>query len=375
MQISSREMSQALATGISQGIAKGVGGLASRAAGTVLIAGFTLAVVYPDFFNDVGVIGNKTVELAKGAIASASASGEAVANKAKVWVDKDFKAGVEAQCAVFVRAVLKSAGVNVGVTTKPWDAETGGHNGPAMARSFFGNDMGERISNPKDAQPGDIVGFTGTYGIYKGTRAISHVGIIVETEPKLLMIDRSTMSAPVRKRPVFGTFVGSSIYIIRPYAYKSVASGNKFDQIYSFTSKWEGAGCSNHRADSGGLTCYGITQATYSSRESGSVTSLSAKSAKEFFRKYYWEQFKCDRYEYPLALACFDSYVNFNPQSAQGFFSGVDTSDPKRAAIAIAQRRMAFRRQRVQETPSQVAFLTGWLNRDRELLQKIQESK
>ncbi len=144
-----------------------------------------------------------------------SAAKTVVANAAK-WKGKQFNPGELAQCAVFVRHVLEASGINIPVTSKPWDDNTGGHNGPAMARSFFGNDIGDRI--PSTAiQPGDLVAFTGTYGEWKGTEAITHVGIAVSPT---MMIDRPTANSPVKYRAIFGTFPNSKVYAIRPRAYR-----------------------------------------------------------------------------------------------------------------------------------------------------------
>lgn len=144
-----------------------------------------------------------------------SASGSKVAQLASTWKGKEFKPGQTTRCADFVRQVLKDAGVNVGVTRSPWDSGKQPNNGPLMARSFFGDDIGFKV-DPQSIQPGDIVGFTNTYGNW-GKGAITHVGIAVSSTE---MVDRPTANAPVKFRSIFKTFPNSKVYVVRPSAYK-----------------------------------------------------------------------------------------------------------------------------------------------------------
>ena len=124
-----------------------------------------------------------------------------------------FQDGVAAQCANWVRSVLEQAGVKVGVTNKPFDGQP---TSAGMASSFFGNDIGHTVSK-MELQPGDLVAFGGTYGGY-GKNTITHTGIYVGNG---LIVDRSTSSAPVRKRSI-DTFEGPNsgfLYGIRPKSY------------------------------------------------------------------------------------------------------------------------------------------------------------
>lgn len=145
----------------------------------------------------------------------ASTSGVKVAEIASQWKNKEFKPGQTARCADFVRHVLKQAGVDVGVSSSPWDKGKQPNNGPLMARSFFGNDIGTPI-DPKNIQPGDIIGFTNTYGSWS-QGAITHVGIAVSPTE---MVDRPTANVPVKHRSIFNTFPNSQVFVVRPNAYK-----------------------------------------------------------------------------------------------------------------------------------------------------------
>ncbi|MEO0688255.1 MAG: NlpC/P60 family protein [Cyanobacteria bacterium J06649_11] len=141
--------------------------------------------------------------------------GNRVASRAIAWVGKSYKPGEKERCADFVRFVLRQSNVRVGITRKPWDAGKQNHNGSLMARSFFGSDIGIILTNPKQFQKGDLIGFTNTYGNFK-RGAITHVGIYIGNGK---IVDRSTMSAPVRIRNL-SAFPNSQIIGVRPYAYQ-----------------------------------------------------------------------------------------------------------------------------------------------------------
>ena len=141
--------------------------------------------------------------------------GGKVASIAIANVGKSYKPGQKERCADFVRYVLRQSNVRVGVTRKPWDAGKQNHNGSLMARSFFGSDIGIILTNPNQFRKGDLIGFTNTYGNFK-RGAITHVGIYAG---KGRIVDRSTMSAPVRIRSLY-SFPNSQVIGVRPYAYQ-----------------------------------------------------------------------------------------------------------------------------------------------------------
>jgi hypothetical protein len=125
-----------------------------------------------------------------GVDASAAAD---IVNAAKGWEGEEFRRGVQAQCAFFVREVFKQAGRDVGVARG---------SSPGLAGSFFDESVGElrHTLNPDEIPAGAIVGFENTYdGPGSGIGGFTHVGIAVGDGQ---MIDRSTRSAPVRQRPI-----------------------------------------------------------------------------------------------------------------------------------------------------------------------------
>ena len=135
-------------------------------------------------------------------VADTSEVGGKVVQTALARNGERFQDGVAAQCANWVRSVLEQAGVKVGVTNKPFDGKP---TSAGLASSFFGNDIGKAVTK-MELKPGDLVAFGGTYGGYSKD-AITHVGIYVGGG---MIEDRSTSSAPVRKRSI-DTFEGAKL--------------------------------------------------------------------------------------------------------------------------------------------------------------------
>lgn len=117
--------------------------------------------------------------------------GNKLASVALAWKGKNFNPGQTEQCANFVRAMLKEAGFEIGVTTNPSDGYL--PTGVSYANGFAGDDVGKYIKYPADLLPGDIVLFKNTYGEYPdGT--ITHVGIYTGNG---YFVHRPTAAKPV----------------------------------------------------------------------------------------------------------------------------------------------------------------------------------
>ncbi|HEY9907719.1 MAG TPA: NlpC/P60 family protein, partial [Thermosynechococcaceae cyanobacterium] len=104
-----------------------------------------------------------------------TSKGQQIAEKAVAWVGKEFKPGEQAQCATFIRQVLRETGSSLGVTQKAVDGQSSGE---ALANSFFGEDMGQIIRDVNELQPGDLIAYGGTYGGYPAS-TITHVAVYV----------------------------------------------------------------------------------------------------------------------------------------------------------------------------------------------------
>ncbi|MFJ6186028.1 glycoside hydrolase family 108 protein [Streptomyces sp. NPDC092295] len=95
-----------------------------------------------------------------------------------------------------------------------------------------------------------------------------------------------------------------------------------FDEAFEHTVSLEG-GYSNHAADRGGATNYGITEAV--ARENGytgQMSELPLEKAKEIYQRRYWKPLRLDdiaAISKPIALKLFDIGVNMGTGSAAKF--------------------------------------------------------
>lgn len=135
----------------------------------------------------------------RGGDAASGFPGTAIVSAAKGWEGKQFKAGVPAQCAVFVRYVFGQLGLTMPVTQKPVD---GLPPGEATANGFYGDDVGLLVKDADRFQPGMVVIFGCTYGGYSCSTA-THVGILTEKrDGEWFMVDRPTSHGKVRHRSI-----------------------------------------------------------------------------------------------------------------------------------------------------------------------------
>lgn len=150
---------------------------------------------------------------------------ERVVQTALNWVGRHYREGESAQCANFVRYVFAAAQVDLGEAKNPTDKKymPGMQLGSSFANSFAGDDVGELIQR-RDVRAGDVLLFRNTYGSYP-TGVITHVGIAVNG---VEMVDRSTSSAPVKRRGI-DTFVLAEAR--RPWAYSANVEANPEQRI------------------------------------------------------------------------------------------------------------------------------------------------
>lgn len=162
---------------------------------------------------------------------------------------------------------------------------------------------------------------------------------------------------------------------------------DSFSKALKFALLWEG-GYSNHPADTGGETNFGITHAVYDayrkthSLRVQSVRLISAAEVRDIYKKRYWDAASCNLLPQKLALSHFDWAVNSGVNRAVKTLQqvvGVNTDGvvgplTKQAIIAAvashkeiwlcdrynAIREGCYRRWGVG---SQAVFLQGWMNR------------
>lgn len=159
-----------------------------------------------------------------------------------------------------------------------------------------------------------------------------------------------------------------------------------FDRAYAFIRKWEG-GLANVAGDAGGLTKFGVTQASYNSYRRGlglksrSVARITTGEVRDIFENRLFYGTGTANLPPLLAIVQLDTQVNFgnggynarkHVKGAQGFLDEVlANAEPGESDLDLARdyvaRRIAFRYERVKAVPSQKKFLKGWLRRDNAL--------
>lgn len=165
------------------------------------------------------------------------------------------------------------------------------------------------------------------------------------------------------------------------------------DRALEYLLRHEG-GWSNHPADRGGATMFGVTQGTYDEYRKlkklakKSVKNITKDEAHDLYDILYWRAARCDRLPWPISYMTFDASVNSGvsrgvrwTQAGLGVGAdgqvGPNTIAAANQAIAagdagkllsIMDQRATFLARLVQRTPSQAAFLLGWWRRVMEVL-------
>lgn len=99
---------------------------------------------------------------------------------------------------------------------------------------------------------------------------------------------------------------------------------SRFDTCINKVLNFEGV-FSDHPADLGGKTKYGITQSTLSSAFKAGIVShdnvnaLTVQEAKLIYKKNYWDKCLCDELPAPLDFCVLDTAVNCGPVAAAKF--------------------------------------------------------
>lgn len=155
---------------------------------------------------------------------------------------------------------------------------------------------------------------------------------------------------------------------------------DKFDACHAITAKWEG-GWSDHPADPGGKTMYGITQATLSAylgrpATVAEIRTLSKAQATAIYRDCYWKRVGGDQLPPGVDLCVYDFGVNSGPdravkslQTALGVkadgwvgeltLTAIRDRNPRDLINALCDRRLAF----LKSLPTWSSFGKGWANR------------
>lgn len=168
---------------------------------------------------------------------------------------------------------------------------------------------------------------------------------------------------------------------------------NDFASALERVLNYEG-GFTDDPDDPGGATNLGIVQTEYDRYRSRkglskqSVRHITREEAAEIYEKEYWVASRAAYLNDPLAYVVFDTAVNFGVGRSNDFLNqafGYPSStvwndkvsgrihnvDQARIALAMIGMRMEYRGRRVLQNATQVKFLKGWLNRDRDLLNVV----
>lgn len=141
-----------------------------------------------------------------------------------------------------------------------------------------------------------------------------------------------------------------------------------FKKALNFIKKIEG-GYVNHKADKGGKTNLGITQATYDEYNKKhnidikSVKDITEKEAAKIYYEDYWKKSGAkDLKDKSISLMLFDSAVNHGVSRARKYYKQSGGNYDK-----FYQPRKDYYDKRIIEKPSQKVFHKGWINRIEQL--------
>ena len=155
-----------------------------------------------------------------------------------------------------------------------------------------------------------------------------------------------------------------------------------FDQAFDILLKHEG-GFSDHAADPGGKTRFGITEAV--AREvgyRGDMRELPLDLAKRIYKDRYWDAVRAEELPEAIRYVVFDAAVNSGPRQAIRWLqravgvrddgvigpitlSAVRATDPQALLRRILSARLRF----MTDLPTWPAFGRGWARRIADLME------
>lgn len=152
----------------------------------------------------------------------------------------------------------------------------------------------------------------------------------------------------------------------------------RFDRGFTWILRWEGD-YSDHPADRGGKTKYGISAAAHPGLD---IEALTKTQARSIYHDDYWLSARCNRMPERLDIVAFDTAVLHGPKmaivllqqslgvAADGIYGPVTNraawqAEPRMRGLIhdILSRRLLFVSDLVSADSSQAAFLRGWFRR------------
>lgn len=129
-----------------------------------------------------------------------------------------------------------------------------------------------------------------------------------------------------------------------------------FNKAIDFVLKWEGYK-SNHPADPGKLTIFGIASKFYP-EEVAKMDKMSIEDARryasEIYRREYWDKCACDSLPYPMDIIVMDTAVNM------GVSKAIELKNKSTSWADYLFQRIRFYNRIAEKNP---VFLIGWINR------------
>ena len=155
-----------------------------------------------------------------------------------------------------------------------------------------------------------------------------------------------------------------------------------FNQAFDILLKHEG-GYSDHAADPGGKTRFGITEAV--AREAGyrgDMRELPLDLAKRIYKERYWDAVRAEELPAAVRYAVFDAAVNSGPRQAARWLQravgvrddgiigpitlgAVRAADPERLLRRVLAQRLRF----MTGLSNWPAFGRGWARRIADLME------
>lgn len=165
-----------------------------------------------------------------------------------------------------------------------------------------------------------------------------------------------------------------------------------FQKALDFVLKWESVYrdgkvvWENVSGDTGGVTKYGIDQASHPEVD---IKNLTRAQAEAIYRHDYWDKVKADKLPEPLDMVVMDIAVNNGVGRASKWLQGavnakqdgvigpvtlglVAKKNPFIIAVFLLGRREEFYHQIA--TGPKAKFLDGWRNRNSDLLEIVKDS-
>lgn len=137
---------------------------------------------------------------------------------------------------------------------------------------------------------------------------------------------------------------------------------DRFEICHPITANWEG-GWSDHKADPGGKTMYGITEAVYHAwlkaqgRAAKPVRTITMADALAIYRKNYWEACGAPRLVPGVDLAVYDASVNSGvSRGIRWLKASVGSNDHSVTVRKMCRARLSF----MQSLAIWKTFGKGW---------------